>query len=207
MFIKLSKEKSDQDRNKTPHAECLLLLVMSHGRNNLPLFLLFLTLDRKRGMVYEKTASGIDEITGSDRQLAPKQRQVLILIDGKRSLHDIASALPRLAVSDIMQELEAQGFIRDPKAGNVKVFTKQTDAPIFISEEKMAQTKQLLITSTTEHLGLMGRTMNEQISSATSYEQLRTCISRWHMAIRETKGGRMIADELMSKVQMTLASQ
>lgn len=158
-------------------------------------------------MVYEKTASGIHEIAGTDRLLTPKQRQVLILIDGKRSVHDIASALPRLAVSDIMQELEAQGFIRNPKAGNLTVFSKQTDTPIFISEEKMAQTKQLLITSTTEHLGLMGRTMNEQISSVTSYEQLRTCISRWHMAIRESKGGRMIADELMLKVQLTLSNQ
>lgn len=160
-------------------------------------------------MVYEKTASGINEIAGTDRQLGPKQRQVLILIDGRRSLEEIANSLPRLVVADIIQELEAQGFILNPKAS--KAFTptivaSQNDAPLIISEEKMVETKNLLITSSTEHLGLMGRTMTEQIQSATSYEQLRTCISRWHMAIRETKGGRMIADELMSKVQMTLAS-
>ncbi|MDZ4099547.1 MAG: hypothetical protein U1E13_12750 [Methylophilaceae bacterium] len=161
-------------------------------------------------MVYEKTASGINEIAGTDRQLTPKQRQVLILIDGKRSLEDIVNSLPRLPVSDIIQELESLDFIQNPKAGkifNSKIAVSQNEAPLIISEEKMAETKNLLIASTTEHLGLMGRTMNEQISSATSYEQLRTCISRWHMAIRETKSGRMIADELMSKVQMTLARQ
>lgn len=161
-------------------------------------------------MVYEKTASGINEITGTDRQLGPKQRQVLILIDGKRSLEDIANSLPRLSIADIIQELESQSFIQNPKASktfNSKITFSQNDVPLMISEEKMAETKNLLISSTTEHLGLMGRTMNEQIQSATSYEQLRTCISRWHMAIRETKGGRMIADELMSKVQMTLTSQ
>jgi hypothetical protein len=160
-------------------------------------------------MVYEKTASGINEIAGTDRQLAPKQRQVLILIDGKRSLEDIVNSLPRLPVADIIQELEKLGFILNPKASkafNPKLLSTPNDTPLIISEEKMAETKNLLISSTTEHLGLMGRTMNEQIQSATSYEQLRTCISRWHMAIRETKGGRMIADELMSKVQMTLAS-
>lgn len=161
-------------------------------------------------MVYEKTASGINEIAGTVRQLTPKQRQVLILIDGKRSLEDIVNSLPRLPVSDIIQELESLEFIQNPKASkafNSKIIVSQNETPLIISEEQMAETKNLLIASTTEHLGLMGRTMNEQISSVTSYEQLKTCISRWHMAIRETKGGRMIADELMSKVQMTLASQ
>lgn len=161
-------------------------------------------------MVYEKTASGINEIAGSNRQLAPKQRQVLIMIDGKRSLQDIANSLPRVPVIEIIQELETQGFILDPKASKSfkpSTLTPQNEAPLIISEEKMAETKTLLIASTTEHLGLMGRTMNEQIQSASSYEQLRTCISRWHMAIRESKGGRMIADELMLKVQMTLSSQ
>jgi len=161
-------------------------------------------------MVYEKTASGINEIAGTDRQLTPKERQVLILIDGKRALEDIVNSLPRLPVSDITQELESLGFIQNRKASkafNSKIVVSQNETPLIISEEKIAETKNLLITSSTEHLGLMGRTMNEQIISATSYEQLRTCISRWHMAIRETKAGQMVADELMSKVQITLASQ
>jgi hypothetical protein len=162
-------------------------------------------------MVYEKTASGIDEISGPDRRLTPKQRQVLILIDGKRTQEDIEASLPRLAVAAIVEELEMQGFIKNPekpapKAADTAISITQTAEPIVISERQMAETKSILIASTTQHLGLMGRTMNEQISSAASYEQLRTCISRWHMAIRESKGGRMTADELMSKVQMTLTS-
>ena len=158
-------------------------------------------------MVYEKTASGIDEITGSQRRLNPRQRQVLILIDGKRTLNEISLSLPRLAVAEIIDELSAQGFIQDPKRPKAipRVIEPAPSIPE-ISAEQMAETKSILISSTTEHLGLMGRTMAEQISTASSYEQLKACISRWHMAIRESKGGRMIADELMSKVQMTLSS-
>jgi hypothetical protein len=158
-------------------------------------------------MVYEKTASGIDEITGTQRRLTPRQRQVLILIDGKRTLNEIAQSLPRLTVAEIIEELAAQGFIQDPNRPKTSshIIEPTPNAPE-VSAEQLAETKNILISSTTEHLGLMGRTMVEQISKASSYEQLKACISRWHMAIRESKGGRMIADELMSKVQMTLSS-
>ncbi len=158
-------------------------------------------------MVYEKTASGIDEIAGAQRRLKLRQRQVLILIDGKRTLNEITQSLPRLTVAEIIEELAAQGFIQDPNRPKTSshIIEPTPNAPE-VSAEQLAETKNILISSTTEHLGLMGRTMVEQISTAASYEQLKACISRWHMAIRESKGGRMIADELMSKVQMTLSS-
>lgn len=158
-------------------------------------------------MVYEKTATGIDEIAGNQRRLTPRQRQVLILIDGKRTLNEITQSLPRLTVAEIIEELAAQGFIQDPSRPKTipQVIEPVPSAPE-ISAEQLAATKNILISSTTEYLGLMGRTMSEQISTASSYEQLKACISRWHMAIRESKGGRIIADELMSKVQMTLSS-
>lgn len=159
-------------------------------------------------MVYEKTASGIDEMVNSERRLTPKQRQVLIMIDGKRSQEEIEQALPRLPVTDIIAELENGHFVRNPQKPSqpaASVSVSKTIEPIVISEKTMAETKDLMIASTSQHLGLMGRAMSEQISKASSYEQLRTCISRWHMAIRESKGGHLIADELMSKVQMTLS--
>jgi len=158
-------------------------------------------------MAYEKTASGIDEITGDQRRLNPRQRQVLILINGKRNLNDIAQSLPRLAVADIIEELAAQGLIQDPaRPRTISHKIEAASNTPEISAEQLAKIKSILISSTTEYLGLMGRTMAEQISTVSSYEQLKTCISRWHMAIRESKGGRIIADELMSKVQMSLSS-
>ena len=150
-------------------------------------------------MVYEKTAAGIDEITGGQRRLTPKQRQVLILIDGKRSLAEIGQSLPRLAVVEIVEELVAHGLIQDPQRPLSLAHAHE-------AATEVAEPKNILISSTTEYLGLMGRGMTEQISTASSYAQLKACISRWHMAIRESKGGRMIADELMTKVQMTLSS-
>jgi hypothetical protein len=158
-------------------------------------------------MVYEKTASGIDEITGDRRRLNPKQRQVLILIDGKRTLNEITQSLPRLTIAEIVEELTAQGFIQDPiRPKTIPQLTDAAPSAPEVSAEQLAKTKSILISSTTEYLGLMGRTMAEQISRASSYEQLKACISRWHMAIRESKGGRMLADELMSKVQTALSS-
>ena len=158
-------------------------------------------------MVYEKTAAGIDEISGDQRRLGPKQRQVLILIDGKRKLAEIEQSLPRLAVTEIVEDLAAHGLIQDPQRPLIITPKPATAAEMAEpSAERLAETKSILISSTTEYLGLMGRGMAEQISCASSYAQLKACISRWHMAIRESKGGRMIADELLSKVQMTISS-
>src|SRR5690606_22371395 len=105
-------------------------------------------------MVYEKTASGIDEITGDRRRLNPKQRQVLILIDGKRTLNEITQSLPRLTIAEIVEELTAQGFIQDPiRPKTIPQLTVAAPSAPEISAEQLAKTKSILISSTTEYLG------------------------------------------------------
>ncbi|HWT28738.1 MAG TPA: hypothetical protein VN084_04445 [Methylophilaceae bacterium] len=70
-------------------------------------------------MVYEKSYSGHQELINNQRALNARQRQVLIMIDGKRTQDDLARYLQNLDVPEIIADLERQGYIHTPgKPGN-----------------------------------------------------------------------------------------
>lgn len=62
------------------------------------------------GIIYRKTAKGIEEIQTRQWRLAPRARSALIMVDGQRQDEDLAKMLPGQAL-DTLQELLAGGFI------------------------------------------------------------------------------------------------
>lgn len=186
-------------------------------------------------MVYEKSNSGLQELQGNQRTLNARQRQVLIMIDGKRTHDDLAKYLNNLDVAQIIADLENQGYIYNPaSAGSGKshpadtpdiampAFTPTANAPVQeniaaipaetttedapVSAEKISVVKVILATTTKEHLGIMGRNLIEKIEAVQDQEQLNTCMSQWHMAIRESKSGKAIAAVLMELVLQALTA-
>lgn len=198
-------------------------------------------------MVYEKSYSGHQELTNSQRALNARQRQVLIMIDGKRTQDDLARSLQNLDVAEIIADLERQGYIHTP--GNVNRSQvappptrpvadipvkpaphpsanqrlQQAASPVAnqpplqsapqagagpeerpLDSGTLAAIKVILSISAKEHLGLMGRTMVEQIEKIRDRAQLMTAISQWHMAIRESKSGRATASVLIEEVNQLL---
>jgi hypothetical protein len=82
-------------------------------------------------MVYEKSFSGQQELNNSQRALNARQRQVLIMIDGKRTQDDLARYLQNLDVAEIIADLERQGYIHTPGQRNpvAKSAVIETAAP------------------------------------------------------------------------------
>ena len=66
-------------------------------------------------IVFHKTAMGVEEHGGRERNLVPKLRRALVLVDGKSS---VAALTPRFRAGEvdaILEELEDTGYItRDP---------------------------------------------------------------------------------------------
>ncbi|CAG0958511.1 hypothetical protein MTYP_00593 [Methylophilaceae bacterium] len=156
-------------------------------------------------MAYEKSLAGIQEITHPQRVLNARQRQVLILIDGKRSQDELEKSLNRLNVAEIVSDLERLGFIHDPAKPKAAFVPSQDRVELpEITPRQFTAVKSLMLDSTAEHLGLMGRPLVEQIKGVESHEQLRSCISRWHMALRESRNGHSLANDLMKQVQTAL---
>lgn len=166
-------------------------------------------------MIYEKSTAGQLEITGDRRALSMKHRQVLIMVDGKRTDDEIKNHLPNLNVAETIADLERLGYIYNTaspakpsptvsiaRSPETKTTSSLQETPL--SAEQLAAAKEILVTSTNECLGIMGRGMAEKIEAVQNRGELKVWVSQWHMAIRESRLGKPLATVLMEQVQHIL---
>ena len=67
--------------------------------------------------IYQKSAKGAEAIATRSAALGPKLRSVLIFVDGKRSVEELAKLIQGLGDPlDLLGQLVGQGFI-EPTAG------------------------------------------------------------------------------------------
>jgi hypothetical protein len=66
----------------------------------------------KSGEIYRKSAKGLDEIQNRTNRLAPRLRQVLIMVNGQKALGVLAAEASALGdIAQYLSELEAQGLV------------------------------------------------------------------------------------------------
>jgi hypothetical protein len=164
-------------------------------------------------VIYEKSTAGQLEITGDRRALSMKHRQVLIMVDGKRTDDEIKNNLPNMNVAETIADLERLGYIyntaspaKSLPAVSIAPQPAITAAPpeMPISAEQLAAVKEIMVTSTNECLGIMGRGMAQKIEAVQNRGELKVWVSQWHMAIRESRLGKPLASVLMEQVQYIL---
>ncbi|HZV99036.1 MAG TPA: hypothetical protein VFF74_08615 [Methylophilaceae bacterium] len=170
-------------------------------------------------MIYEKSAAGYEEIANSRRVLSFKHRQVLIMVDGKRTEDELKNHLNNPDVAEIMADLMRLGYIQSPGSAPPSAsppasanLTRPAAAAqpqseeIPISSEQLQTIKEIMISSSHECLGIIGRGLVQKIEAVQSRDELKAWISQWHMAIRESRLGKPLAGVLMEQVQQTLAA-
>lgn len=163
-------------------------------------------------MIYQKSALGMHEIFSSDRSLTTRERQVLVLIDGKRSTEELEGFFDRKHLREILAKLEQLGFT-EPLDGEAPVAQASTHATHYIAEssvelspEQMDAIKQILMNGADDYLGIMGRSLKEKVQTTTEFKKLRNFISLWHMAMRESKLGRESAGFMMQQINQIIES-
>jgi hypothetical protein len=164
-------------------------------------------------VIYEKSTAGQLEITGDRRALSMKHRQVLIMVDGKRTDDEIKNHLPNLNVAETLADLERLGYIYNTASPakpspTVSIAQSPVTTPNLqetpLSAEQLAAAKEILVTSTNECLGIMGRGMAEKIEAVQNRGELKVWVSQWHMAIRESRLGKPLASVLLDQVEQIL---
>jgi len=169
-------------------------------------------------MVYEKSALGFNEFITDKRTLGVRERQVLLLVNGVRKLDDLEKFFKKDLLIDTIKKLESEGYIYLPveykqnqqQPQHTSTFpatlsfldVQDTAAPI--CPAKLAAVKTILIEAADDYLGIMGRGIKAKIEACDSEDNLRQCISSWHMAMRESKLGRESASFLMEQIHQTL---
>jgi hypothetical protein len=174
-------------------------------------------------MIYEKSIRGYVEFSSNKRTLSVRERQVLLLVNGARTLDDLEKFFKKDHLMETLQKLETAGFIQctDQLNTGIKMIeasqvdkvlqSAPTTANVFeanlnnpISNETLEAVKIILTEASEDYLGLMGRAIKARISECNNQIELRNCISSWHMAMRESKLGRESTSFLMEQIHQVL---
>ena len=159
--------------------------------------------------VYIKSGKAKKEFELGTRTLSLKHRQLLIMVDGRRSNHDLVKVFGSVAVFQMLADLEKLGFLINPESASNKEPNTHLKAHLndsALSDEHLIFIKTFLIEEAQLQLGLMSREIEQKIALVQNAEDLKSCIARWHMAIRDSRNGRTVADKLMERLAHLMAN-
>jgi hypothetical protein len=166
--------------------------------------------------IYVKTTQGQKEIAERSCGLSARQRRLLILIDGIKYSSELAALLAEFELSAKLDELAELGFIqlKDtplsaepsieindkvikelPTAPAAEAITPPSIDPIFLE-----QAKNLMIESAQHCLGIMARSIIEEIQQC-NQSNYKVVIARWNMALRQSNKARTHADQYVDAVK------
>jgi hypothetical protein len=154
-----------------------------------------------KAKVYQKTARGVEAISQRLYGLVPKQRSMLIMIDGKRKFEELSRLSAMLGDTEhLMAELETGGFI-EPVSGAVAsepvvptaaaakpAAPAETATPAGITEKALPQAKRLAVRLLTDALGPMAEDMCLRIEAARNAGEFNATAAKAHVVLRQTAG-------------------
>jgi hypothetical protein len=162
--------------------------------------------------IYAKTSKGHDEIVRPKFGLNPRQRRILMFVDGEHTLVTLHGHFPLQEMEEIVATLAGHHFIfmtgrqaqetaspcrrGKPRAA----YTWRTGSelnsarhhddvyPILTEDpEKILKAKELMLEIAATHLGILGRAIVQKIEAATCAASLSSLAGRWTMALCASK--------------------
>jgi hypothetical protein len=128
-------------------------------------------------LVFHKTARGAEEIAGTARTLASKLRRALILVDGAKSVADLAPMFRQGEIDSILEELQAGGYV-SLEGGGAAAFGQATEeAPTANGLHHFDEAKRAAMREVMDRLGPNGDTLAVKIERAASPAELRAVLA------------------------------
>ena len=137
-------------------------------------------------LIYSKTAKGVAEVNARSGAVPLTARRVLIMIDGRRTIAELAPIVHSGEISAIVQQLEAQGLVRPASPATLGATAPAQDD---LGEDRLISgfemIKRRALHDLAERLGPDAEVMAARIDHARSTEELR---QRLHEAERLVAG-------------------
>ena len=164
------------------------------------------------GVVFAKTQKGHEEITTKAGGLTPRQRRVLIFIDGKRSVDDLRGMLQADDLQHTLGMLEEDGYIAvssvvtpqgkvsAPAAPlpSVTAFSALPDSP---DPLRLQQARNFMINTLNTFVGSLGASsLLDRIDQADGHVGLRALYDEWYHSMVMSREGKREAEALRSKL-------
>ena len=160
-------------------------------------------------VVYAKTPRGVAEVAARSAQLSMTTRRVLIMIDGRRTVDEIAALLPPGEIENVITQLESAGLIQRHTFGHAldvptvagreidEMPTTQGPAP---SEDANPMTldeaKRRAVRELTDRLGPEAESLALRIESCRTIEDFRERVREAERLVSGAMGPAAAADYL-----------
>ncbi|MBI2277340.1 MAG: hypothetical protein HYU74_08325 [Dechloromonas sp.] len=160
-------------------------------------------------VVFAKTAKGHAEISTKAGGLTPRQRRVLIMIDGKRTIDDLRDMLQADDLQHTLGLLEEDGFIEvasdTAKAGApaapLPSITAFGELPAPPDPVRMQHARNFMMNTLNAFVGALGTSsLLDRIENAPGHGELRQLYDEWYHAIVMSREGKREAESLRSKL-------
>ncbi|MFN3566984.1 MAG: hypothetical protein ACK4V1_13485 [Burkholderiaceae bacterium] len=167
-------------------------------------------MDDKR--VYTKTAKGVAEVAARGGVLSLSARRILIMVDGKRSVADLAPLARPGEIDGLIATLEAQGFIQrmhDAEPAAAASTRRVPDAPTVAgvelhtlgsesAEERtlltLDEAKRRTVRALTDRLGPDAEVISMRIEQCRTADELRERVKEAERIIGGLLGQAAVAD-------------
>jgi hypothetical protein len=137
--------------------------------------------------VFAKTARGIAEVAVRGGALSLTARRVLIMVDGRRSIAELAPLLRPGEIDTVVAQLEMQGFVQrlgeapppPPSPRTVRYEPSYEDGPVSDAEEERSplmtldEARRRAVRELNDRLGPDATTMSIRIEQCTNADDLR----------------------------------
>jgi hypothetical protein len=165
--------------------------------------------------IYRKTSAGDQEILTRQLGLSAKQRRVLILIDGEKSIAelnklvlevDLVPAIIKLTELVLIQSVENEQLKQIKNKPQIPQIHSADQTQILnkkpvLDSVRLNAIKALMIDSSETLLGVFGKTLVEKIKVVSDESQLSNAISQWNISLRESKKGQQHADQYLEAIK------
>lgn len=164
------------------------------------------------GAVFAKTPKGYEEIDTKAGGLTPRQRRVLIMVDGKRTVDELRAMLQADDLQHTLGLLEEDGFIQITALinGSVKTLAPEASLPSITAFTELPEThdplrqeqaRNFMMNTLNVFVGSLGASsLIERIENAKGHEGLRNLYDEWYHAIIMSREGKREAEVLRGKL-------
>jgi hypothetical protein len=128
-------------------------------------------------LVFHKTALGAGEIGGAGRTLASKLRRALILVDGAKSVADLAPMFRQGEIDTILEELQAGGYVSLEGGAVAESALPDAQAAPAVGLQRFEEAKRAAMREVMDRLGPNGDTLAVKIERAASPSELRSVLN------------------------------
>ncbi len=172
------------------------------------------------GVVFAKTQKGHEEITTKAGGLTPRQRRVLIFVDGKRSVDELRGMLQADDLQHTLGMLEEDGYIAvgavtatpgkasgatAAPAAPLPSVTAFSELPSSSDPVRLQQARNFMVNTLNTFVGSLGASsLLNRIDEAQGHEGLRALFDEWYHAMVMSREGRREAEGLRTKLLQVL---